>query len=166
MRHKLHAGLVILGAVFGLASACKKQPPNNRKPTPVEVVQPAPGAVGALSTGGAAIAPAANGPITDAQVRSYVVSHRVPAAVQATNLAVVSTSFITNQQVSDLLHTPKIGVADQEPMCLVILSGNFVFRGPRGTTAAFPVAVEVFDAQTGRLMQAGGLPSPPQSGAR
>ena len=152
-----------MAAAFSLATACNRQP--NKKPAPVEVVKPAPGAVGAQATGGAAIAPS-NGPITDAQVRSYVVSHRVPAAVQATNVAVVSTSFITNQQVSDLLHTPKIGVADQEPMCLVVLSGNFVFRGPRGTTAAFPVAIEVFDAQTGHLMQAGGLPGPPQPGAR
>jgi hypothetical protein len=154
------AGVLLIAAALSFVAGCKKQPAT--APKPVAVVEPAPGAVGLPASGGAAIAPAANGQITDAQVRSYVLSHRVPPAVQSSNVAIVSTSFITSQQVSSLLHTAKIGVPDQEPMCLVIMSGSFVFRGPRGATSLFPIAVEVFDARTGRLMQAGGLSHPPQ----
>jgi hypothetical protein len=77
-------------------------------------------------------------------------------------VAILSTNFISNQQVSSLLHSAPIGVADEEPMCVVILSGKFIFPGPPGSTPTFPIAVEVFDARTGNLMQVGGLPRPPQ----
>jgi hypothetical protein len=157
------AGILLMAAALSLAAGCKKDPTTTATaPKPVAIVEPAPGAVGAHASGGAAIAPQANGQITDEQVRAYVLSHRVPPAVQATNVAIVSTSFITNQQVSSLLRTARIGVPDQEPMVLVVLSGSFAFRGPGGATSTFPIAVEVFDARTGRLMQAGGLPSPPK----
>jgi hypothetical protein len=44
---------------------------------------------------------------------------------------------------------------------LVLLTGRFTFAGPPGATPAFPVGVEVFDARTGNLLQAGGLPRLP-----
>ena len=147
-----------IAAALNLAVGCGKQPP---KAGPG--VEPTPGAVGLPASGRAAIpAPPANAQITDAQVRSYVLSHRVPHA-QATNMVILSTNFISSQQVRSLLHSANLGLPDEEPMCLVILSGKFVFSGPPGATSTFPIAVEVFDARTGNLLQAGGLPRPPQA---
>lgn len=162
---RTRAGILLITVTLSLAVGCKKDPTRNATaPKPVAIVEPAPGAAGGPASGGAAIAPPASGQITDEQVRSYVMAHGVPPAVEATNKAVVSTSFITSKEVSSLLHTARIAVPDQEPMCLVVLSGRFSFRGPAGATATFPMAVEVFDARTGRLMQTGGLSSAPGSG--
>jgi hypothetical protein len=159
----IRVGIILIAAALSLAAGCKKDPTTTATtPKPVAIVEPAPGAVGAHASGGAAIAPPANGQITDEQVRNYVLAHRVPPAVEAANVAIVSTSFITSHEVSSLLHTARIAVPDQEPMCLVVLSGRFSFRGPGGATSTFPVAIEVFNARTGRLMQAGGLSSPPK----
>jgi hypothetical protein len=156
-------GIFVITITLSLVVGCKKDPTASaRAPKTVAIVEPAPGAAGAHASGGAAISPPANGQITDEQVRSYVLAHRVPPAVEATNVAVVSTSFITSQEVSSLLHTARIALPDQAPMCLVVLSGRFSFRGPGGATATFPMAIEVFDARTGRLMQTGGLSSPPR----
>jgi hypothetical protein len=87
----------------------------------------------------------------------------MPRALQATNLAILSTGFISSKEVRSLLHSARLGVPDEEPMCLVIMSGKFVFSGPPGQTPTFPIGVEVFDARTGNLMQYGGLPRPPQA---
>lgn len=160
---RTHASMLLIALTLSLVAGCKKDPTTSaRAPKPVAIVEPAPGAVGAHASGGAAIVPPANGQITDEQVRSYALAHRVPPAVEATNMAIVSTNFITNQEVSSALHTAKIGVPDQEPMVLVVLSGRFSFRGPGGATSTFPMAIEVFNARTGRLMQTGGLSSPPR----
>lgn len=160
---QIRAGMLMIAAALSVAAGCKQEPTKGATaPKPVVAVRPAPGAVGARASGGTAIAPPANGQITEEQVRSYVLSHGVPPAVETANVAIVSTSFITNHQVSSLLQTAKIGVPDQEPMCLVVMSGSFRFRGPGGATSTFPIAVEVFDARTGRLMQAGGLSNPPK----
>jgi len=153
---RARAGALLIGAALSLAGGCAKQPP-----PPVPVVEPAPGAVGLPATGRTAITAPANAQITDAQVRDFVMSHHVPRA-RATNVAIVSTSFISSEHVRTLLHSAKLGVPDQEPMCLVVMSGEFVFSGPPGQTLTFPIAVEVFDARTGNLLQYGGLPHPPQ----
>lgn len=165
------SGALLIGALLSLTSGCSKQSPqvpkqSTKAPKPITPVEPAPGAVGLPASGRAAITPAANAQITDAQVRSYVLSHRVPRALQATNVVILSTSFISSQQVRSLLHSANLGVPDQEPMCLVIMSGKFVFSGPPGQTPTFPIAVEVFDARTGNLLQSGGLPRQPQAAAR
>ncbi len=153
------AGALLIGAALSLAGGCEKQ--SNEAPKPVPVVEPAPHAVSLPSSGRAAITPPANAQITDAQVRSFVLSHHVPRA-EATNVSIVSTSFISSEQVRSLLHSAKLGAPDQEPMCLVIMSGKFVFSGPPGQTLTFPIAAEVFDARTGNLLQYGGLlRSPP-----
>jgi hypothetical protein len=150
-------------ANLSVSAGCTRQP--KEPPKSVPVVEPAPGAAGSPATGSPAITPVANAQITEAQVRTYVLSHRLPRA-EATNSAIVSISFITSEQVSSLLHSAKIGVPDQDPMCLVVMSGTFVFPGPRGHTVTYPIAVAVFDARTGNLMQSGGLARPPQAGAR
>jgi hypothetical protein len=146
---------LLIGAVLCIAAGCKKE--SGEAPKPVAVVEPAAGQTGMPATGREAIAAAANAQITEEQVRSYVTSHRVPRAALATDVAIVSTNFLTSEQVRNLLHTAKLGVPDQEPMCLVILSGKFVFLGPPGQMPTYPIAVEVFDAKTGNLMQSGGL---------
>jgi hypothetical protein len=48
---------------------------------------------------------------------------------------------------------------------LILLTGRFTFSGPPGVTPAFPVGVEAFDARTGNLLQAGGLPRLPARSA-
>jgi hypothetical protein len=154
------AGILLIGAVLCIAAGCKKAA---EAPKPVAVVEPAAGQTGMPATGREAIAPAANAQITEEQVRSSVTSHRVPRAAQATDVAIVSISFLTSEQVRNLLHTAKLGVPDQEPMCLVVLSGKFEFLGPPGQMQTYSIAIEVFDAKTGNLMQTGGLLHPPQT---
>jgi hypothetical protein len=164
MKHiRLGVGVMLIGAALCLVGGCKKQ--SKQPPQPVPVVEPSPGAPGLRASGRLAISPPANAQISDAQVRSFVTSHRVPRA-EATNVAILSTSFISSAQVSTLLHTAKIDVPDSEPTCLVVMSGNFVFSGPPGRTFKFPIAIEVFDAKTGNLLQYGGLAHTPQTPAR
>jgi hypothetical protein len=158
------AAVILIGTALGLVGGCRKEP--REAPKPVVVVQPAPGAQGLRASGRPAITPTGNAQISDAQVRSFVMSHKVPRA-QATNVAILSTSFISSAQVSALLHTARIDVPDDEPTCLVVMSGKFVFSGPPGgRTVEFPIAIEVFDAKTGHLLQYGGLARPPETSAR
>jgi len=155
------SALLAIGAALTLATGCaRKEPAQGR--TPVPIVTPAPNATGMIATGSPAITPPSNGPITDAQVRSYVLSHRVRHALRSTNVAVSSITFMSSAQVSALLHSAKLAVPDQQMMCLVIMTGTFVFPGPPGVTPTFPIGVEVFDARTGDLLQSGGLPRPPR----
>jgi hypothetical protein len=150
---------------LSLGAGCSRQPRQpSEPPKSVPVVEPPQGAAGARASGMRAITPAANAQITETQVRNFVLSHHLPRA-RATNMAIVSVSFMATGQVSSLLHSARIGVPDQDPMCVVIMSGTFVFTGPPGHTVTYPVAVEVFDARTGNLMQSGGLARPPQAGA-
>ena len=155
--------VLLVGAALILVGGCKKQ--TKQPPKPVAVVEPSPGATGLHASGQPAISPPSNAQISDAQVRSFVMSHHVPRA-EAKNLAIVSTSFISSAEVSSLLHTAKIDVPDQEPTCLVVMSGDFVFSGPPGRAFKFPIAIEVFDAKTGNLLQYGGLAHPPQTSPR
>jgi hypothetical protein len=129
------------------------------------IVEPSPGASGLHASGQPAISPPENAQISDAQVRSFVLSHHVPRA-EAKNVAIVSTNFVSSAEVSSLLHTARIDVPDSEPTCVVVRSRNFVFSGPPGRTFRFPIAIEVFDAKTGNLLQHGGLAHPPQTSPR
>jgi hypothetical protein len=161
---------LVLVAVLSLAVGCRKSTgpnPSAKAPVPIRPVEPVPGAVGRTSSGRAALpAPSAGSPITDEQVRSFVLSHRVPGALQASNVAVVSTHFLTSEQMSNMLHTAKLGIKEEDPVCLVVMSGKFVFSGPPGPAPAFPIAVEVFDVRTGNLLQYGGLSRMPEPAVR
>ena len=148
-----------IGIAFSFAAGCSKP---KQPPKPAPAFEPDPSAVGKPASGRAAIAAPASGQITEAQVRDYVTSHRLPHA-DATNVAIVSTSFLTHQQVRTLLHSANLGLPDDAPLCLVVMSGKFAFSGPPGATPTFPYADEVFDARTGNLLQAGGLPRAPQA---
>jgi hypothetical protein len=150
-------GAVIISTVF---VACAREPANAPKPVPI--VSPAPGATGLPAVGRPAITPFANATITAAQVRSYVLSHRVPFALRATNVTIRSISFVNGAQVRAALRSARLGVSDREPLCLVVMSGTFVFTGPPGRPPAFPIGIEVFDARTGHLLQSGGLPRAPR----
>jgi hypothetical protein len=158
---------ILLFVSMSVASACARklnEPTSSTKaPTPVPIVEPATGAVGLTASGVPAIAVAAAGSkITHSDVREYVLSHPLPGTIKTANVTIVSTTFLPNNGVSTMLHTPRIGVSAQEAMCVVVLSGQFTFSGPPKASATFPIAVEVFDARTGHLMQYGGLSHPPR----
>jgi hypothetical protein len=159
-RRRFAAALAV-AVTAGLGAGCASHAPT--APRPVPVVPPASGATGLTATGERAITPP-NGLITDAQVRSYVLSHPVPRALSATNIAIKSISFLPSSRVSALLHSASLDVPAQEPICLVLMTGTFVFAGPPGGSPTFPVGVEAFDAKTGNLLQAGGLPALPAAG--
>jgi hypothetical protein len=148
---------LLIGIALSFAAGCGKRPP-----APVANFEPDPAAVGKPASGRAAIpAPATNAQITDEQVRSYVTSHRLPHA-DAANVSIVSTNLLSHQQVRTLLHSANLGLPDNEQLWLVVMSGTFAFSGPPGANPTFPFAVEVFDAHTGNLLQAGGVPRAPQ----
>jgi len=154
------AAAVVACAITAGCASHAAQPPK-----PVRVVTPAPGATGSAASGERAIMPPRqNAEITAAQVRTFVLSHPIPQAVKATGITITSISFLPSEQVSALLHSARLDVPAKNPMCLVIMTGTFVFAGPPGTSPAFPTAIEVFDARTGNLMQAGGLPFRPRAG--
>ena len=153
--------LILVG--ISASVGCKRQP---QAPEPVPITAPAPGSTGQPATGMAAIRPEGNALITETQVRSYVSSHPMPGALQATNATIQSISFITSQQLRSTLHSANLGLSDDEPLCLVVLNGKFVFSGPPGQTPTFPIGVEVFDARSGNMLQHGGLLRPPQPSAR
>lgn len=157
LQMRMTAGAALAGLVLVAAGGCRRQSP----PKAVPIVEPGPGETGLVPSGRAAVTPQGGQPITESQVRSYVQSHRLPGALQATDMAIVSVSFLTHQQVRALLHSANLGIPDEEPMCVVILSGKFVFSGPPGQTPTFPFGVEVFNARTGNFMQSGGLPRQP-----
>lgn len=153
--------LATVGVVLGVG--CSSQG-FTVPPKPVPIVSPASGPVEANATGETAIVPPASGRITTAQVRSYVLSHRIPRALEATGIVIKSISFLPSEQVSALLHTAPIDVPARQPTYLVLMTGTFVFSGPPGQTPTFPVGVEVFNANTGNMLQAGGLPTLPATG--
>jgi hypothetical protein len=156
------AGTLLIATVLALGTACAKRSPTEGR-TPVPIVTPAPNATGMTASGSTAVPPAEHGAITEAQVRSYVLTHRVPHALSATNVAVRSITFMPARQVSAVLHSSKLSVPDEQPMCLVIMTGTFVFPAPRGVARpTFPIGIEVFDARTGNVLQSGGLPRPPR----
>lgn len=161
--------LIILGivALLTTAACARKPPPGKAPPKPVPIVTPSNGAIGMEPTGLAAIAaPSPPALITEAQVRSYVSSHRFPGVLASSNANVQSVTQLNAQQVSAVLKTAPIAVASQVPMWLVVLTGQFLFSGPPGPTSTFPVAVEVFNARTGQLMQYGGMMRAPQPPSR
>jgi hypothetical protein len=159
-------GILLMGAM-NVATACARKPneptSSTKAPTPVPIVEPAVGAVGLAASGVPAIAVAiGSSTITQSDVREYVLSHPLPGTIKTANVTIVSTTFLPNHGVSTMLHTPRIGVSAQEVMCVVVLSGKFTFSGPPKASATFPIAVEVFNARTGHLMQYGGLSHPPR----
>jgi hypothetical protein len=109
-----------------------------------------------------AIRPEGNALITEAQVRDYVSSHPMPGALRTGNASIQSISFMTSQQLRSTLHSANLGLADDAPLCLVLLNDKFAFPGPPGQTPTFSIGVEVFDARTGNLLQHGGLLQVPQ----
>lgn len=146
-----------------LVSGCASPHRPQNAPKSVAVVEPAAGATGQSASGRAAITPSFNSQITESQLRSYVMARAVPRTLSTEHVAVHSIAFMSSRRVSRLLQSAPLAVPGREPMWLVIMTGRFVFAGPEGATPAFPVAVEVFDAKTGSLLQSGGLPKLPNA---
>jgi len=92
---------------------------------------------------------------TDAE--QYVTAH--PFA--NTNVTVIETptviqaTFMTSAALSAQLDGESIGRPDTALVCYVKLQGTFLFMGPKGPLTTH-IAYEVFDAETGNLILAGG----------
>lgn len=70
-------------------------------------------------------------------------SHHVPRA-EAKKHGDRLHQFHQQRPSQLLLHTAKIDVPDQEPTCLVVISGDLVCSGPPGRSFKFPFAIEAF----------------------
>jgi hypothetical protein len=113
-------------------------------------------------TGVPAIAVSASATVSPAQITTYIYSHRVArnvAPVEGTKLT--DQRYITSGDVRTVLYGESTGLPDSAPVVFVTLSGAFTFAGPHGVSATYPYGFEVFDAETGNLLLAGGLTQAP-----
>ena len=65
---------------------------------------------------------------------------------------------MSSAAVGQRLNGASTGLPDDTPLCYVELTGDFTFSGPPGAEPHFARGFEVFDAKTGNLLLAGGLP--------
>src|SRR2546421_4735035 len=111
---------------------------------------------------------------TEEDVRTYISSHPFfSKAIGYTEPPILSSiKFMTSREASALMHGAHTGLADDAIVCYVELCGTFMITGgpaplPATTRPApvkpFHTVHEVFDAQTGNLLMAGG--GPDQEGA-
>jgi len=91
-------------------------------------------------------------------VKQYVSTHRPAMSTGAQGYTITRAEFLPSRQVNMLLNGARTGVEDDRLLSYVELRGTFSFTGPRGITVSYPRAVEIFDAHTGNLLVAGGLP--------
>jgi len=159
MLHKprLLIGSLMLATSLLADGACARQ---TQPPNAVPIISPAPAATGQAVRGSTAISPT-GATITEAQVRDYVGSHPMPRAL-VTNAVIKSVTFVDAAQIGSAIQTPSLSTQANRPLALVVMTGTFVFSGPPGTKASYPIGFEIFDARTGRLLQFGGLPREPR----
>jgi hypothetical protein len=152
--------LIIITSLLSFGGCARQAQP----PKSVPIVSPAPAATGQTVTGFTAVSPT-EAKITEAQVRDYVASHPMPRA-DSQNVAIKSVTFMGAGQVRSALQSPALSASMNRPLVLVVMTGTFVFTGPPGTKASYAIGFEVFDAQTGHLLQFGGLPREPRISVR
>jgi hypothetical protein len=71
---------------------------------------------------------------------------------------VTSVAFLTSQQVSANLNGESTGLPDNTLLCFVEMRGTFTFAGGLGSLVTYSRGYELFDAHTGNILMAGGLP--------
>lgn len=90
--------------------------------------------------------------------RQWAQSHGIPHASVVGKLTVSDVIFAPSWKVSATLGGEDMGVPDSSLLCLVELHGSVTFTNPRVGPVTYPVAYEVFDAETGNLIVFGGHP--------
>ena len=99
-------------------------------------------------------------PFTKADVIAYFKTHNLPKNSASVNQIQVDTlDFLTSKDVSQRLQGVATGLAENDKVGFVTLTGTFIFTGP-GTdskVAKFNRAYAVFDAATGNLLMIGTL---------
>lgn len=97
---------------------------------------------------------------TESDVRQYVSCQRNFGEISplpGTKVVVAKVEFLTSQAVAKLIHESPGDFPASHLLCYVELQGNFsIPTGPGGgTSAAVHTIQEVFDAQTGNLLEEG-----------
>jgi len=166
MLHPRHLlGSLLLGLVLGGCATT---------PGPVGALAPAPHAppIGTKITGptpllgSPAIPPhlAGTPSFTVADAQQYVMTHKLPFGMpDGARPAIARAQFLISRDAAVIIDEPT-GFADDHPLCVVELRGNFSVHGPKNYVATFPRAILIFDATTGNLVIGGGMADGPPSG--
>jgi hypothetical protein len=99
--------------------------------------------------------------VTEADVMQYVITHPVPYNIAPSGpVSVAHITCTASSGVSQLLGGVSTGFPDDYVLCLAELAGHFEFPSPAVPSraiATYSQAFEVFDAESGNLVLAGGL---------
>lgn len=92
-------------------------------------------------------------------LRHFVTMHPIPRNVAGQgNGTIITAQFTTSGDISRRLGGEDMGMPDETPIAYVETMGTFAFLGSSATGAlSFPIAFQVFRADTGNLMLYGGL---------
>ena len=102
--------------------------------------------------------PGAPEPFTLSDVVNYFKTHNLPKnGTDLTQFQASSLEFLTSEEVSQRLGGEPTGLADNDKIGFVTLTGQFTFTGPSGASGRFTRAYAAFDAATGNLLMIGTL---------
>jgi len=93
------------------------------------------------------------------QIGGFYTTHHVWRNVSQERGKVARIEFLKAADAETRLHA-STGLPGAAGVVFVTLNGTFVFSGPSKVTKTYPYAFEVFDATTGNLLLAGGMPKP------
>ncbi len=162
---------VSLGVLFISICACggtsatmqgTASPSARTSPTPRATVTPPANANGLPTPpiGSPAITPTGSGApaFTQSDVQAYFQQHpTMPYAQTTGQMAIANITFESSRAVQAALHGTSTGFADSTILCLVNVTGLFVFSSPPGATATYSQGFVVFNGATGNFIMSGGL---------
>jgi hypothetical protein len=160
MTHTKHFASLAFAALLLVSCREGGKPPAEQVPSYQDIIARAQKGPHATPTGRSAITPSLPGvPSFRAEdARAYAESGRIPVGV-ARNVHATEVKFLTSAEVSQRLDGANTGFPAETPMCYVEMQGDFTFTGPKGSDPHYDRAFEVFDAKSGNLLLAGGLPA-------
>ena len=156
--HKKHLSLLLLLAGLSLLAGCEGC--RHRHPDDEKIALKLPVGTPKRPQGSTALTvnPGAAQPFTQLDVVNYFKTHNLPKnGGDQSQFQVSSLEFLTSQQVSQRLQGEPTGLADNDKIGFVTLTGQFIFTGPPGRSARFSQANAAFDAKTGTLLRIGTL---------
>jgi hypothetical protein len=152
--HRPIPGLLLLLGILGLLASCHDRDDHGEQK---RIALHAPAGTPKRPQGMTALTVHAGAaePFTKADVVTYFKSHNLPKNAGALAQFQVDTlEFMTSKDVNQRLQGVSTGLADNDRVGFVTLSGTFVFTGPGSDrkSATFNRAYAVFDAATGNLL--------------